>query len=180
MVTSNLRWQDDLKAEQKVPITDNCYMNGKLLDGTNCRILSDKGASKSFMWKRFYLNHPSVHSLPKFALKTKSVLVENGKHIYVLFVLPVLIHLHDKKFEIYSLVPEIHDSVDLVLGIKQVYEMEDVINTRDSLHEQTNPFPKTDIILKPKEQVYSNWSTLYWWAIQNGHGQTTWFENRRC
>ena len=35
------------------------------------------------------------------------------------------------KFEIYTLVSEIHENVDLVLGIKNVFELEGVINSRD-------------------------------------------------
>ena len=57
-------------------------MERKCLDGTNCRIVLDTGASKSFMSKRFYLNYQSLHSLPKFALK-------------------VVTYIHGHKFEIY-------------------------------------------------------------------------------
>ena len=46
-------------------------MVGKLLDGTECQILLDTGASKSFMSKSHYLHCKSLHSLPKFTLKTE-------------------------------------------------------------------------------------------------------------
>ena len=49
----------------------------------------------------------------------------------VLFVIPVIIDVHGHRFEIYTLVSEIHENVDLVLGIKNVFELEGVINTRD-------------------------------------------------
>ena len=39
---------------------------GKLLDGTECQILLDMGASKSFMSKSYYLCCKSLHSLSKF------------------------------------------------------------------------------------------------------------------
>ena len=42
-------------------------MVGKLLDGKECQILLDTGASKSFMSKSHYLRCKSLHSLPKFA-----------------------------------------------------------------------------------------------------------------
>ena len=40
---------------------------GKLLDGTECQVLLDTGASKSFMSKSHYLCCNLLHSLPKFA-----------------------------------------------------------------------------------------------------------------
>ena len=43
-----------IKAEEEFPISEG-YMIGKLLDGTECQILLDTGASKSFMSKSHYL-----------------------------------------------------------------------------------------------------------------------------
>ena len=34
------------------------------------------------------------------------------------FVIPVIVDIHGHRFEIYTLVSEIHENVDLVLGIK--------------------------------------------------------------
>ena len=47
------------------------------------------------------------------------------------FHLPVIVEIHGHRFEIYTLVSEIHENVDLVLGIKNVLELEGVINSRD-------------------------------------------------
>ena len=44
-----MKRQDDMRAEHKVPTTEDCYMNKKLLDGAYCRTLLDTGASKSYM-----------------------------------------------------------------------------------------------------------------------------------
>ena len=41
--------QDKLKAEESVPISENGYTLGRLLDGTKCQLLMDTGVSKSFM-----------------------------------------------------------------------------------------------------------------------------------
>ena len=43
------------KAEESCPISEQGYIVGKLLDGTECQILLDTGASKSFMSKSHYL-----------------------------------------------------------------------------------------------------------------------------
>ena len=54
------------------------------------------------------------------------------------------------------LVSEIHENVDLVLGIKNVFELEGVINSRDFRFEFLNRsvpiYPEKEIILKPDEQ----------------------------
>ena len=56
---------------------------GKLLDRTECQILLDTGASKSFMSKSHYLHCKSLHSLPKFASKTQRIQVGNGQLLLV-------------------------------------------------------------------------------------------------
>ena len=73
----------------------------------------------------------SLHSLPKFASKTKRIQGENGQFVSVLFTIPVIIHVHGHRFEIYTLVSEIHENIDLVLGMKNVFKLEGVINSWD-------------------------------------------------
>ena len=70
------------------------------------------------MSKSYYLRCKSLHSLPKFASKTQRIQVESGQYIGVLFIIPEVIHIHAHRFEIFTLVSEIHGIVDLVLGIK--------------------------------------------------------------
>ena len=54
------------------------------------------------------------------------------------------------------MVSEIHENVDLVLGIKNVFELEGVINSRDCyfkyLKRSVPIFPEKEVILKPNEQ----------------------------
>ena len=66
--------------------------------------------------------------MPKFASKTQWIQVGNGQFVSVLFVILVIIKVHGHRFEIYTLVLEIHENVDLVLGIKNTLELEGVIN----------------------------------------------------
>ena len=44
-----------IKAEERFPITGQSFASGKLLDGTECQILLDTGATKSYMSKSYYL-----------------------------------------------------------------------------------------------------------------------------
>ena len=46
---------DKLKAEESFPISEHGYSLGKLLDGTECQLLLDTCASKSFMSKSYYM-----------------------------------------------------------------------------------------------------------------------------
>ena len=113
--------KDKLKAEESFPISEHWYTSGRLLGGTECQLLLDMGASKSFMSKSFYMDCKSLHSLPKFASRTQRIQVGNGQCISVLFIIPVIIDVHRHRFEIYTLVSEIHENIDLVLGIKNVF-----------------------------------------------------------
>ena len=129
---------------------------GRLLDGTKCQLLLDTGASKSFMSKSFNMQCKSLHTLTKFASTTQRIQVGNGQCVSVLFIIPVIVDIHGHRFEIYTIVSEIHESVDLVSGIKNSFELEGVINSRDCcfkfLNRSVPVYPKKQIILKPNEQ----------------------------
>ena len=51
----NKEIQNKLKAEESFPISEHGYTLGRLLDGTECQLLLDMGASKLFMSKSFYM-----------------------------------------------------------------------------------------------------------------------------
>ena len=81
------------------------------------------------MLKSFYMQCKSLHSLPKVASRTQRIQVGNGQCVSVLFIIPVIIDVHGHRFKIYTLVSEIHENVDLVLGLKNVIKLEGVINS---------------------------------------------------
>ena len=112
------------------------------------------------MSKSFYMHWKSLHTLPKFAASTQRIQVGNGQCVSVLFIIPLysilIIEVHGHRFEIYTLISEIHENVDLVLGIKNVFELEGIINSRDCRFEFLNRsvpiYPEKELILKPNEQ----------------------------
>ena len=108
------------------------------------------------MSKSFYMHCKSLHTLPKFATMMQRIQVGNGQCINVLYIIPVIIEVHGHRFKIYTLVSEIHKNVDLVLGLKNVFELELVINSRDCRFEFLNRsvpiYPEKELILKPDEQ----------------------------
>ena len=74
----------------------------------------------------------------------------------MLFIIPVIVDIHGHRFEIYTLVSEIHENIDLVLGVKNVFKLEGIINSRDCcfkfLNRSVPIYPENEIVLKPNEQ----------------------------
>ena len=148
--------QDKLKAEESFPISKNGYTLGRSLDGTKCQLLLDTSASKSFMSMSLHMQCKSLHNPSKFTSTTQTIQVGNGQCVGILFIIPFIVDIHGHRFEIYTLVSEIHKNVDLVLGIKSVFELEAVINSRDCRFEFLNRsvpiYLEKEVILKPDEQ----------------------------
>ena len=98
----------------------------------------------------------SLHSLPKFTSTTTRIQVGSGHYVGVLFVISVIMTIQNHRFEIFTLVSGIHENVDLVIGIKNLFELEGVIDSQDScvsfLNRSIPFFPKEKVSLKPKEQ----------------------------
>ena len=55
--------------------------------------------------------------------------VGNGQFVSVLFIIPIVIDIHGHRFEIFTLMSEIHENVDLVFGMKNIFELEGIINS---------------------------------------------------
>ena len=64
-----------------------------------------------------------LHSLPKCASRTQRIQVRNGQCVSVLFIIPVIVDIHRHRFEIYTLVSEIHENIDLSLGHKECIQI---------------------------------------------------------
>ena len=64
-----------IKAEERFPITDQGFASGKLLDGMECQILLDTGATISYMSKSYYLQCKTLHALPNFSSNTQRIQV---------------------------------------------------------------------------------------------------------
>ena len=98
----------------------------------------------------------SIHTLPKFTSTTQRIQVGNGLCVSVLFIIPVIVDIHGHRFKIYTLVSEIHENIDLVSGIQNIFELEGVINSRDCcfkfLNRSVPISPEREKILKPYEQ----------------------------
>ena len=128
----DMKREEVMKAEESFSISEQGFVMGKLMNGEECQILLDTGASKSYMSKSDFLRCKSLHNLPKFASKMQRIQVGNGQYVGVLFVIPVIVEINKHRLEVFMLVSEIFNNVDMVLGIKNLFELEGVIDTRES------------------------------------------------
>ena len=78
------------------------------------------------------MKNPSLHVLPKYETHIKSLKVGNGNKVATLFVIPIITNIHGYKFEIFTLVSEIQDTIDLVFGMKNMHEVEGEHSARHS------------------------------------------------
>ena len=92
----------------------------------------------------------------KFPLKTQKIQVGNGQYVSIPFVIPIIETICGHIFEIYTLVSEIHEKVDLVLSIKNMFKLEGIINLWECcfsfLNRSVPIFSGESIILPLQEQ----------------------------
>ena len=145
-------------AEPSFPITLDCHTDGELLGGGKLDILLDTGASKSYMSKAFYMHHPHLHKFPKFQSAIRHLQVGNEALVPALFVIPIVFKIQGHIFEVYTLVSEIQDKMDLILGVKNIFELEGIVNTRicsvKFLNRSLPIFPIAHHKIKPGRMAY--------------------------
>ena len=95
-----------IRAEGSFPISGQGYTMGKLSDKTDCSVLIDTGASQLYMSKSFYMQSKTLHAIPQFAPTTQRIQVGNGQYVAVIFIVPVIIEVHEHIFEVFMLVSE--------------------------------------------------------------------------
>ena len=81
------------------------------------------------MSKSYFMRCKILYSLPKFTSTTTRIQVGNGQYVGVLFVIPVIMTIQQHRFEILTLVTKIHENVDPVICIKNLFELEGVIDS---------------------------------------------------
>ena len=109
------------------------------------------------MSKTYYLRCKTLYVLLKYATKTQRIQVGNGQYVGVLFIIPVIVDIHGHRFEVFTLVSEIHENVDLVLGINNIFELEGVIDVHECCFNfltRSILFFSKQIVLKPKENKF--------------------------
>ena len=105
---------------------------GHLFDKTEVKVFYDSGASKSYMSKSFYDRTEYLHRIPKMRSTCTGIKIGNGAIIPVEFVFPVQIMIQGHLFEIYTIVAALHEGIDLVIGMKNMVELEGILSMRTS------------------------------------------------
>ena len=113
---------------------------------------------KAICPKHFICDHPHLHKFPKFQSAIRHLQVGNGALVPALFVIPLVFKIKGHIFEVYTLVSEIQDKMDLILGVKNIFELEGIVNTRicsvKFLNRSLPIFPIAHHKIKPGRMAY--------------------------
>ena len=139
--------------ENHIPTDGRGIAKANLMDQTPLKLFFDSGATRSYLFHTYYKATKALHKLPKFTTTCTGIKIGNGSIVQVLFVIPLLFMCHGHVFEIYTIVADIDDGIDLVFGFKNMVETEGMLNTRtgefDFLGRSIPIFPKHDLDVKP-------------------------------
>ena len=99
-----------------------------------------------------------LHDRPKFVTTCTGIRIGNGSIVSALFVIPILFMTCGHTFEIFTIVAEIDDDMDLVFGFKSMVETEGMLNTRtgeyDFIGRSIPIFPQNDLDVPAGEKAY--------------------------
>ena len=145
--------------DNHIPFDGRGMSMAYLSDGTPMKLFFDSGASRSYLSKKFYDSYPVLHDMPKFVTTCTGIGIGNGSIVQALFVIPLLFMSCGHTFEIYNIVAEIDDDMDLVFGFKNMTETEGMLNTRtgeyDFIGRSIPIFPQNDLDIPAGEKAYS-------------------------
>ena len=102
--------------DNHIPFDGRGMSKAYLSNGTPMKLFFDSGASRCYLSKRFYDSNPVLHDMPKFVTTCTGIRIGNGSIVPALFVIPILFMTCGHTFEIFTIVAEIDDDMDLVFG----------------------------------------------------------------
>ena len=144
--------------DNHIPFDGRGMSKAYLSNGTPMKMFFDSGASRSYLSKRFYDTNPMLHDMPKYVTTCTGIRIGNGSIVLALFVIPILFMACGHTFEIFTIVAEIDDDMDLVFGFKNMVETEGLLNTRtgefDFIGRSIPIFPQNDLDVRPGEKAY--------------------------
>ena len=161
--TTYLGYYKSKGEERTFPVDNHIPIDGKgvteafLMDNTPMKLFFDSGASRSYLSKKYYDANKSLHRLPKFSTTCTGIKIGNGSIIPTLFVIPIQFMTHGHIFEIYTIVAEIDDGMDLAFGFKNMAETEGRLNTRtgeyDFIGRSIPVYPQNNLDVPEGKQV---------------------------
>ena len=144
--------------DNHIPFDGRGMSKAYVSNGTPMKLFFDSGASRSYLSKKFYDSNHVLHDMPKFVTTCTGIRIGNGSIVQALFVTPLLFMSCGHTFEIFTIVAEIDDDMDLVFGFKNMTETEGMLNTRtgeyDFIGRSIPIFPEDDLDVPPGEKAY--------------------------
>ena len=144
--------------DNHIPFDGRGMSKAYLSNGTPMKLFFDSGASRSYLSKKFYDSNPVLHDMPKFVTTCAGIRIGNGSIVQALFVIPLLFMSCGHTFEIFTIVAEIDDDMDLVFGFKNMTETEGMLNTRtgeyDFIGRSIPIFSQSDLDVLAGEKAY--------------------------
>ena len=100
--------------DNHIPFDGRGMSKAYLSNGTPMKLFFDSGASRSYLSKKFDESNPVLHDMLKFVTTCTRIRIGNGSIVQALFVIPLLFMPCGHTFEIFTIVAEIDDDMDLV------------------------------------------------------------------
>ena len=152
----NMRREDIMKAEESFPISEQGFVIGKWQMERNVRYYWIQVQGNLICQNLIICSIKHCIVYLSFSSKTQRIQVGNGQYVGVLFVILVIVEICSHRLEVFTLVLEIFDNVDMVLGIENILELEGVIDSCEScfrfLSRSIPIFPREQVIVKPEEK----------------------------
>ena len=127
--------------EHSFPFDTRSCAKASLPNGETFNMLLDMGASRSYLSYGFYLECEYLKKLPTFKPLGPRVYMGNGEWVPAIHIIPIVFHVGNCAFEVYTLVCKMTSS-DFIWGMKNVVETEGVICTRSMTYKFLNRSPK--------------------------------------
>ena len=144
--------------DNHIPFDGRGMSKAYLSNGTPMKLFFDSGASRSYLSTKFYNSNPVLHDVPKFVTTCTGIRIANGSIVQALFVIPLIFMSCGHTFEIFTIVAEIDDDMDLVFGFKNMTGAEGMLNTRtgeyDFIGRSIPIFPQNDLDVPAGEKAY--------------------------
>ena len=144
--------------DNHIPFDSRRMSKAYLSNGTPIKLFFDSGASRSYLSKKFYDSNPMLHDMQKFVTTCTGIRIGNGSIVQALFVISLLFMSCGHTFEIFTIVAETDDDMDLVFGFKNMTETEGMLNTRtgeyDFIGRSIPIFPQNDLDVPAGVKAY--------------------------
>ena len=91
-----------------------------------------------------------LHKIPKMKTSCTGIKVGDGRVIPVKFVIPLQVMMHGHVFELFMIVSDTDDGIDLVFGMENMVEVESILNTCKQVQ-------STSLV---EQFLYTPWDTI--------------------